>query len=178
MLKTSTWIVVACALLCSGCLYSREIVYMRREIQREVPDAHFEREVLLSLGPGSIRVLSWLTGFFGDEDVQMAHDYLRDIRRVKVGVYDVENLVNEDVDLSRLERFVEENWEVAVKAREEQGVIWVLYNERHGVVRDLYVMVLDDQDLVMARIQGNLSRLLQRVIEDHSDLFHVVRRNS
>ena len=46
-----------------------------------------------------------------------------------------------------------------------------------GPPGDLYVVVLADEELVLARVQGHLNRLLARVMEDHSDLTRWVHRD-
>ena len=160
----------------TGCFYSREIAHTRRDIERAT-DVDFERGVVVSLGPLSLRTLGWITGLVPEEDAQMARDYLREISRVKVGVYHTDYGFSLDgVDLASLPRFEEKGWQVAVRFRQENEMGWVLYREHRDTVRDLYVVVLADEELVLARVQGHLNRLLARVMEDHTDLTRWVHR--
>ena len=155
----------------AGCFYSREIAHTRRDLERSYPDAEFDREVVVSLGPVALRTLGWVSGLVPDEDVDMARAYLREISRVKVGVYNVEYLPSLDgFDPPSLRRFRNDGWEVAVKVQDAEGMVWVLYRENRDDVRDLYVIVLDDEDLVLARVKGHLNRLLARVMEDHYEM--------
>ena len=166
---------LAAVMLLSGCFYSREIAQTRRDLEQHYPEARFDQEVVVSLGPASLRALGWLAGLAPEEEAQMASDYLREISRVKVGVYQVERAPDlNDFDPPTLRRFMREGWEVAVKAREDDEIIWVLYKERHGEVRDIYAIVLSDEDMVLARIKGHLNRLLEKVMDDHYHLHNFV----
>lgn len=163
------------AMLLSGCLYSREIAQTRRDLEQHYPEARFDQEVVVSLGPASLRTLGWIAGLAPEEEAQMASDYLREISRVKVGVYEVEHLPDlNDFDPPTLRRFTRDGWEVAVKAREDDEVVWVLYKEDHGEVSDMYAIVLTDEDMVLARVKGHLNRLLEKVMDDHYHLYNFV----
>jgi hypothetical protein len=86
-------------------------------------------------------------------------------------VYKTEFLPNlDDFDPPSLDRFKRDGWEMAVKTQEDNEVVWVLYKERHGVVRDLYAIVLSEDELVLARVKGHLDRLLAKVMEDQIHL--------
>lgn len=152
----------------SGCFYSREIAQTRRDLERHYPEADFDREVVVSLGPLSLRTLGWVAGLADDEDADLARQYLREVRRVKVGVYKTAYLPDLDAfDPPALRRFHRDGWELAVQVREDDEAVWLFYKDRGGAVRDLYAVVLSDEELVLARIRGRLDRLLARALEDH-----------
>ena len=165
-LLTGPALLLACLLL-SGCLYSREIAHTRHAVERAYPAARFEREVVLSFGPVSLLTARLLTGLMPDE-AEEVRPYLRSIRRVKVGVYRTENLPPlGDVDLPRLRRLRERGWETLAAVREEDQTVWVLYRERRGTVRDLYVLALGEEELVVVRLKGRLDRLLRHALKEH-----------
>lgn len=168
-------VLLAFVLPLAGCLYSREISRTKRDIERQYPEARFEREIVLSLGPMSLGALGFLAGLVPADEPQMARAYLREISRVKVGVYRVEALPDFDrLELPARSHFKRDGWEVALKALEDDGAVWVLYKERYREVRDLYFVVLSDEELVLARVQGHLDSLLARVLEDHRPLRDLV----
>lgn len=170
-------LVVLLILPLTGCLFSREIAQTRRDIERAYPDLRLERQIVLNLGPLSIRTVRWITGMVPDEELDMASDYLRDVSRVKVGVYRTDNpAALQSFDAEKI-RF-DESWETAVKTRDDESRIWVLYREGGESVRDLYVVVLDNQDLAIARVRGDLNRLLTQIMEDHVDLNRLVEDGS
>lgn len=169
-------VLLAALLALTGCFYSREIAHTRRDIERAT-GTDFDGGFTVSLGPLSLRTLSWISGLVPEAEAEMASDYLREVTRVKVGVYHTDyGLSLDGVDLPSLPRFEDRGWEVAVKFREDNEMGWVLYREHRDTVRDLYVVVLTDEELVLARVQGHLNRLLARVMEDHTDLTRWVHK--
>ncbi len=154
----------------SGCFYSREIAHTRRDIERQT-GAELDREIVLNLGPASLRTAGWIAGLVPEEDAQMARAYLRDVRRVKVGVYRVEYMPSslEALELPGAAKLERQGWEVLAKIREDDEVVHVYYRERRDAIRDLYVMVLSDDELVITRVKGDLSNLVARAIHDHAD---------
>ena len=153
----------------SAC-YPREIVHTQRALEREMPDARFRREVAVSFGPGSMGLAKWITSKVDDAETQNASSYLEEIDRFQFGVYQTDNLPKlKDIELpSRLQRKLDkEGWELAATAREDDQLAWLLYKENGETVEDLFAVVLVDERLFLARVEGNLNELLEKVAEDH-----------
>jgi len=171
LLKTTTsrLFLLLSILMLSGCMYSREISHIRRDIEREFPGAEFDREFVVSIGPGFLDTVGWLAKRVDDYDARRIGDYLHEIRHVKVGVYSTQRLPFEgDLELESLQRFSKNGWELAVKFRDEHEIVWVLYREWYDEVRDMFILVLDDEDLVIVRIEGYLNRLLEKIVDDET----------
>ena len=169
-------LVILLALPLAGCFFSREIADTRRDIEHAYPDLRLEKQIVLNLGPISMRTIGWMAGLVPDPEVDAARAYLKDIRRVKVGVFRAERpdrLARMDVD----DFGFEDGWQVAVRARQEGEHVWVLYKEHPETIRDVYVVVLSDEDLVVARLRGNLNRLVARAMEDHVEINEWVGSN-
>lgn len=167
MLRRPLFLLLLCLPLLTGCLYSREIAGTKRAIERELPEVRLDREMVVSVGPFG---MGFARLFAGIADEDEARTYLRDVRRVKVGVYTVSGLTSlDDFDPAGLRRF-RDDWDVAVKIRDDDQFTWILYRPEVDTVRDLYVLVLDDEELVMARVKGNLDRLVANVMADHAPL--------
>ncbi|MEX0601037.1 MAG: DUF4252 domain-containing protein [Rhodothermales bacterium] len=153
----------------AGCFFSREIANTRRDIQKAYPDLQLERQIVLNLGPLSLSTLGWMAGLANDDDVDMARRYVKDVRRVKVGVFRAEHPgALKELDFGRFG--FEEGWEVAVKSRQDGERVWVLYRADAETVEDLYVVVLGDEELVVARLSGRLDRLVAGIMKDHGPL--------
>ena len=158
---------VLAAPVLSGCLYSREVAQTRRAIEQAYPEARFEREMVLSLGPVSLFALRLFSGLAPEG----ARGPLRDLRRVKVGVYRAEALPPlQDFEPAQVQRLQRRGWETVVRTREADEATWVLYRTRRGTVRDLYVIALDDEELVLTRLSGRLDRLLARAFREEGAL--------
>lgn len=162
-------LVILLVLPLAGCLFSREIANTRRDIEKTYPDLQLERQIVLNLGPVSLKMLGWMAGLTHEPEAEMAARYLKDVRRVKVGVFRSEH-PDAFGEIGSKGLAFEKGWEVAVKIRQDDGHVWVLYKDEPETVRDLYVVVLSDEDLVIARVRGNLNRLLARVMEDHVEI--------
>lgn len=165
-------------MLASGCLYSREISHVRNSIERAFPGADFDRKMVLSVGSFWMRTSSWILGMTGDQDAENISGYLSDINRVKIGVYDTENLPEERGSGVLFDDLVDHGWEPAVQVRDEQGHVWILYRSHRNRIRDAFVIVLDDEQLVIARVDGHLDRLIQKAMEDYRPLREFARERS
>lgn len=159
----------------TGCVYTNEISRTKRDIETHT-DADFETGVVLSLGPGLFHTAGWLANMVDDEDAQMASRIVYGIRRVKAGVYPTSYLPDfEELDIPELARFKRRGWQVALKVVDQGEVSWLLYREKRRRVRDLFVISLTENELVLARIQGNLDELLNVALEEvekeHFDAF-------
>lgn len=152
----------------TGCLYSREMARTRHAVEQHT-GADLDRQVVFTIGPLGLRTVGWMAGLSGDDEVALARTYLRDVRRVKVGVYEVEapGLLDGTAfpPVRRLER---RGWETLVRVREDDEAVWVLYRERKGRIRDLYVVALDDEELVLARVKGRLDRMVARALHERT----------
>ena len=163
-------LVLAMSLL-AGCfsLTVPEFTQVRNELEKQVPEARFEKEVEFGLGRITLGAVKWVCLLV--PDTREARKYLNDITGVSVAVYEVESLpaVN-DLELpERLQDLLEDKgWDVLVKVREEDEIVWVLYQEHRGHIRNLYVVALEDDELVLVRLRGRLDRLFAKALEEES----------
>ena len=88
--------------------------------------------------------------------------------RVQVAVYDTSDMPSmSNIKMpSRLKDLEERGWETAVKVREENEAVWVMYRIDDDSIRDLYVVVLSDEELVLVKATGNLDRIMARALID------------
>lgn len=149
-----------------GCMWAPELAQLRGEIERQLPGAQFDKEFALSLGPLSLGVARLVTRMV--PDASDARGYLGDISRVQVAVYNTRRMPSvADVRMpERLSKLQNDNWELAVKVREDDEVVWVMYRIDNERIKDLYVIVLNDEELVMVKAQGHLERLVARAMSD------------
>lgn len=160
---------VAVMTLFSGCfsLSARELAEVRRELETQMPDARFEKEVELSIGRMAMGTMKCLCLVI--PDTRDARKYLKDISGVSVAVYDVESLppLNEVNLPKRLRRLLErKGWDVLIRAREEDQIVWILYQEHRRSIRNLYVLALEPDELVLVRLRGRLDRLFAQALEE------------
>ncbi len=170
-------VVAVVGLASSGCMYSREMSSTRRSIEAEFPGAEFDRKLVFTVGSVGLRVASWVTGLVPDEEVADVREYIDDVRRVKVGIYDTEHVPESNGGgIPVLRGLVDKGWEIAVQSREESEHVWVLYRARRDRVRDIFVIVLNEEELVIVRVTGHLDRVLQRAMRDHRPFSRLAKR--
>ena len=164
-----SFLVLICGLLLSGCVVSREISQVRNDIEDEFPGARFDKQVVLSIGPGLFRTLGWIARQANDEDAYRAAEYISEMRRVKVGVYRTEHLPDGGTpDLDSLRRFERNGWMTAAKVHDDDEHVWVMYRERYNEIRDMFILVLDSSDLVIVRVEGDLNDIVERAAADEA----------
>ena len=141
---------------------------VRRDIEKEIPGAEFTKEAEVSIESGAFTTVGRILGRVADnDDLYEAARYVQELRRIKVGVYSVNRLPSDDhINLFELDRFEEGGWEPATFIEDDNEAIWVLYREWYDEIRDMFVLVLNDDELVIVRIEGALDHLLEKVIED------------
>lgn len=159
-------VLVFLALSSSGCVWTPELARVAGELERQLPEARFDKEFSLSLGPVAIGFARLVTGMVGDDDVQHARRYLRDVSRVQVAVYDTTDMppISNLRMPSRLAELEKDGWETAVKVREEDEAVWVMYRIDGDAIRDLYVVVLNDEELVLVKATGRLDRIMAKAL--------------
>lgn len=175
MAASQTWqtrfalAVVLGALLLGGCVESSMLARTRMELEAGIPGARFEREHSIHLGRISSAVLRpialWAVRDEGDESA-----FLRRIRRVDFALYEVVSFpdsVGGD-DLASMERRLrKQGWNRMVRAREEAEITWI-FNRQNGAgeIRDLFVVTVDDAEMVIVRVSGRLDQALAELIAD------------
>jgi hypothetical protein len=159
----------AMASVSAGCMWTPELSQVCRDIERQLPGASFDKEFAVSLGPISLGFARLLTGLV--PEARQARGYLGDVSRIQVAVYDASHVssIGEVRMPRRLTRLTEEGWETAVRAREDDSVIWVMYRIEDDSIREMYVIVLDDTELVMVKARGHLERLAARALREAHD---------
>jgi hypothetical protein len=152
----------------AGCLWTPELDAVRRDVQRQIPDARFKKEFAMSLGPVSLTIARAIVHAVPNS--RDASRYLADIRRVKVAVYNVESLP-ERFDLTcprTIQALIDKKgWQAVVRTHDEKQAVWILCRTKGEAITDLLVTVLDDDQMVLVRAGGRLDRLCEKAANDH-----------
>src|SRR5690625_3406584 len=73
----------------AGCLMSREISSLQRDIAARNSEIDMRRNFVLNVGGGSLYILERLVQMVDHEELNYASEYLHYIDRLKVGIYDI-----------------------------------------------------------------------------------------
>ncbi|MEM8488443.1 MAG: DUF4252 domain-containing protein [Bacteroidota bacterium] len=165
------------AFVTAGCSLTNEITNTKNEIEQNTRiNAH--TGIVLSLGPGLFQTTGFVTKFIDERDAQLASRLAYGIRRVKAGVYPLKRRSNiNQLDLPSLKRFQRRGWQPAIKVEADHEIGWIMYRQRGNRVKDMFVVVVTEEEMVLARIQGNLTELLDVALDEiesegESDFFN------
>lgn len=169
-------ILLSCALfpLLSGCFWTPEFYSIVAEVQRQAPEARFERDIQLNLGPTSIGLARTILGVVPDDrEVRLARDILGEIRHIKIAVYKTYNLHSaRQISMpEHLKKMIgQHNWKTVVRAHEDNEFVMVVYKPHRQSITEMFVFSLDQSELVLVQLEGRLDHLFDRVMEEHSDV--------
>ena len=167
-------LLVGALLTLPGCvLHSSKIARTREAFAQQHPKAQFEREVMLDLGPLSL----WATDgvlhrFIDDASFEKARPYLRYLHRAEVGVYAVSGLPSLRASAGATllpDQLHEDGWKTVVRVRDAGEHVWILARpeRRASPLRRLYVLALRRDELVAARLEGDLDRLTAHLLGEY-----------
>ncbi|HEU4364290.1 MAG TPA: DUF4252 domain-containing protein [Candidatus Krumholzibacteria bacterium] len=155
--------------LANGCMWAPELTEVKSDIARQLPDVGFRKNVTLSFGPLTMVLARTITGLI--PDAGEARAYLRDVSKVQVAIYEIDGTPEGTAveTPARLQELLDEGWEMAVRVREEHEVVWLLYRLDDESVREMFVVVMSDDELVLVKVKGRLERLLAEALEHARD---------
>ncbi|HET6463223.1 MAG TPA: DUF4252 domain-containing protein [Candidatus Krumholzibacteria bacterium] len=164
-LRGLAMIALLAALSSPGCFWSPELAGVRADLQHQLPGSSFDKNIELSLGPVMMTFARVATSMI--PGAREARPYLRGVSRVQVGVYESHIDHMEDVQMpKRLQSLLDAGWETAVRVRDEREAVWLLYRPDGEEVKEIFVVVLNDDELVMVKARGNLERLVAAAMDE------------
>ena len=162
-------ILLLVAISLSGCA-SYELMRVRNDIDRQVPEAQIGDGYAMSFGRISLGLARWLSGLADDKDAEIAKAVLSKVRRVQFARYEV----NGTFDAAtlrmpgRLRSYLERgDWYLLAGVREESEAVWVVYKEDGSAVVDLLAVVMGEEELVLAKISGDLNAVVVAALSQH-----------
>jgi hypothetical protein len=153
----------------SGCFDDPDIADVVDAIAWEIEPARLDPHAELRFGSGSLSLARTICGWV--DDCQDYAPLLRGIRQAHVGVYEIDGRVPAELGWSDDLRYdlEAEGWHVALASRDRGGeTILALTRLDGGDLTGLYVVSLEDDELVVVKLEGNLSGPLDLVLRrDH-----------
>lgn len=162
----------------TGCT-SFEMTRLRNHIDREVPQADVGEGFALSFGRltmGTARTALALSDD-NDESTAMARAMLRNVRKVQVGKYEVHG----HLDLgtvstpSIFDAYERKGWIPVATVREPDEAVWIMAKEKHDDLRDLLVVVLSTDELIVAKMSGNLTEAVTAAMAESDWASNIAR---
>ena len=150
---------IAALLPLTGCVWTPELNNIKQDIASQIPGATFEHEVSFAIGPGGMALARAVTTFV--PPAREARNWLKDVSRVEVAVYEVvrSELPERLQTPQRIAEMLADGWEMAARVREQDEATWVLYKLDGDSVREVFVVALNQEELVMVKVKGHLERV-------------------
>jgi hypothetical protein len=148
-----------------GCFWSPELSSVRDDLERQLPGASFNKNVELSFGPVMLTFARVVTSLI--PGAREARPFLRGVSHVEVGVYEahIDSIGGLRMP-KRLQSLMEEGWETAVRVRDNQDAVWLLYRPDGNEVKDIFVVVLNKDKLVLVKARGHMEKLVEAAMEE------------
>jgi Domain of unknown function (DUF4252) len=148
-----------------GCFGGPEFSGIRHDLESQLPGASFQKNVELSFGPVMLTLARVVTAVI--PGAREARPWLRGVSRVQVGVY--ESHIDSIAELhmpKRLQSLIDDGWETAVRVRDDHEAVWLLYRPDGEKVREIFVVVLNNDELVLVKARGHLERLVAAALDE------------
>lgn len=171
-------ITLAASFLLSGCIavdgYFKNI---RNKIFSSV-EGDFHKEVEFSLGAAAITLSSVVVSFSDAPD--FTDDMLRKIDRVQIGVYKNVDWRNYKPNFNSLKEITtelkEDDYECIVRSVEQNEMVAVMVKTEPDRLKEMFVITLSDEELVITQIFGDLDELIEIVIREEGLNVEVAQR--
>lgn len=162
----------------SGCLGSSHMQQVRWDLERQQESGSYRKIVGVHAGPALLGLARWIVSWTDQEDDWDARRIMQHFHRAYVRVYEFRGRPTQaSLRMPKALRDLQhDGWETALSVREEGSNVWMLYKERYGNVRDLYMVVVDEEDLVMIRAKGNFNELVEEAIATQNPAFRLKRK--
>jgi len=129
----------------------------------------FKTDVQFSVGPALLTVSSWFVSL--SEDDEYVDDMMREISSVQVGVYNRVKGSQINADFSVLQSINDEmtakGWKYIVRSVEDDEITVIyLSASPEKMLKQMYIINLNDEDLTIVEINGDLKKVIEYAIEE------------
>ena len=173
--RTSALAVLLAVLAGPACIRLHGPEDMRRELARTA-GVKLDREMGLTITRSGVWLARKIMKWSGEEEIS-----LKGVRRVEIGVYQVDRLREGYTEPASLRSVDFAEWSPVVKVHDDGEDAMVLLKEKDGRVKGMLVVAADDEEWVLVRVWGNLDRVMEEVMRmafdqvDRPDLYDRTR---
>ena len=161
----------AILLICNGCLTSNEFNYIERTIKKESHPVKVRTNFKFSFGPISLSTVRKFVNF--TDEGKKANKYLTEIDNVQVGVYEIQTdqLYHLKIPYNVEQKLNNLGWQMFVRVKGKDEHVNLFYKQINEQLSSLYVIVLEDEELVIVEVKGKLDALIEQAIHEHGISF-------
>jgi hypothetical protein len=165
-----------------GCFFDPDVEEVVQVIEYEIGPAEIRPEARVRVGRGLLTMAKAIVGLVDDPDARTASSMLRGINEIHVGVYEVNGLDLDEafrVPDSLRDRLARDDWSIIVDMHSSHEAVWILTQTDGDDVDGLFVVSISDDELVVVKLEGDLSRTVDAVIREamrqNTDMLDPVR---
>lgn len=129
----------------------------------------YKTDFQFSIGSAAIHVSSWFVDLSADQE--HLDDMMREISSVQVGIYDKVKNANTPPDFNTLRQIDYEmqsnGWKYIVRSIEDGGMSLIYLSANpEEMLKTMYVVNLNDDELIIIEVNGNLKKVIEYAIEE------------
>jgi hypothetical protein len=173
---TWLWALVLVTLLLSlSCVRPHGPEDVRHELS-QTAGVKLDREFGITVTRSGVWLARKFVKYADDEEIS-----LKGVRRIEVGVYQVEGLRRGREERARLSLDDLPGWTPIVRVHEDGEDVFVLTQEKDGRIHRLLVVVAEDDEWVLVRLKGKLEHIIEDAMRmafdqaDRPELYEVAR---
>ena len=158
--------VMLVSLLITGCFSTSDRAFrpVTHSINAQLPELQLTRVFSLSIGRSALALVD-VVASTGEFDFS-------DLDKVQIAVYETGfanevSLSNFNVEAALVSRDKSLNWQTIVKVRDVGEHVWIVagINESKGRVDAISIVALENSELVLVNVDGDLLRMLEFALE-------------
>jgi hypothetical protein len=152
----------ALVLTASGCMTYRGPYGVEATIERKA-QVTLHRESGFKLGPISTKIATSILHRYGDDQ-----DF-RDLSGIGIAVFEVTRHTGASAQPITAKDLGVEGWQPMIENRSDGDQLLVLAKSRDGEIREMMLVSIEDDEVVVARLKGHLDRLIAKTLSaaDH-----------
>lgn len=155
----------------TGCIgVNRQFSEVKNKIMGELGE-DYKTEFQFSVGSSLIHVSSWFVDLAADKEY--VDDMIREISSVQIGVYNRIEGTKHKADLSTLNSIDEEmqsnGWKYIIRTIDSNELTTIYISaDPEELLQKMYVINLNDDELVIIEVNGDLKKVISYAIEERS----------
>ena len=152
-------VIAALAFASVGCMTYRGPIGVESAIEKQL-GVQLDREFGVKLGWTSTKIM---LSFMKDDDDEDSV-FNCDLDGVGIATF----VIPPGARKARLDpkRLGLGDWDTAVHARDADGDVLLVTREKHGKIRELILVVVDEEEVVLGRLKGDLGELVEKMVHD------------
>jgi hypothetical protein len=161
--RAALCLLLAAALSSAACITFRGPEQIRREISG-ISGVEFDREMGFTVRRSGMWLVRTGMRIAGEDEAS-----LRGVRSIQVGIYQVRDPENGLHARVPIEARSFSDWDAVVRVHEDDEDVLVMVREHEGSVRNMLVVVSDEEELVLVRMKGRLDGILEEAMAEAFD---------